>query len=278
MELLASVADFFEFEFLQLAFLGTLLVAICTGLLSPFVVSRRLAFIGSALSHSTLLGVAVAFCFFQSDQTFQLYLITLLVTLSIVAILAQFTFRESLPSDSLIGIFFTASMGLGILIFSLFSKEKVDLMAYLFGNILIINQSDILILILLTVLTVFIISYFFNELIHITFDEQSARMVGINTHFYHHLFYFLLGIVITSSIKIAGSVLVNTFLLVPGAFALKVTSNLKSMLKISIGFALLTATAGLVLANSYDLPLGATIATLQFSLFALLYKVKLLKR
>ena len=273
-EFIASLKDFIEFDFLQYSLVGSILVALCTGLLSPFVVSKRLAFIGSALSHSTLLGVAIGFCFFDSSQVISLFLITLIITLIIVAVLAQFTYRETLPSDSLIGIFFTASMGLGILIFTLFSKEKVDLMAYLFGNILIITKSDILILLFLTILTFIIIYKNYSEMIHITFDEESARISGVNTKLQHHLFYFLLGLVITSSIKIAGTVLVNTFLLVPGTLALKISNDLKSMFKISISFALATACIGLIIANAYDLPLGATIATIQFTTFAIIVKIK----
>ena len=274
MELLFSLKDFIEFEFLQLALVGTILVAICSGILSPFVVSKRLAFIGSALSHSTLLGVAIGFCVFDSSQIFNLYLTTLLITLIIVAILAKYTYRESLPADSMIGIFLTASMGLGILIYTLFSVEKVDLMSYLFGNILLISTTDIIILFILTLFTGFVIFKYFATWIHINFDEESARVSGINTKLYHHLFYFLMGVVITSSIKIAGTVLVNTFLLVPGTLALKLSNDLKTMMKISIGFSLLTAISGLVLANGLNLTLGATMASLQFILFVVIIKLK----
>jgi ABC-type Mn2+/Zn2+ transport system permease subunit len=274
MELLLSLNDFIEFDFLQLALIGTILVALCSGILSPFVVSKKLAFIGSALSHSTLLGVAIGFCFFNSGQVFNLYLTTLLITLVIVAVLAKYTYRETLPADSMIGIFLTTSMGLGILIYTLFAQEKVDLMSYLFGNILLISSIDIIILFILTLFTGFIVFNHFSSWVHINFDEESARVSGINTKFYHHLFYFLMGIVITSSIKIAGTVLVNTFLLVPGTLALKLSNDLKSMMKISIGFSLLTAVLGLVIANGFDLPLGATMASFQFLLFVLIIKIK----
>ncbi|MBT7609343.1 MAG: metal ABC transporter permease [Bacteriovoracaceae bacterium] len=269
-----TLKDFIEYEFLQLALVGTILVAICSGILSPFVVSKRLAFIGSALSHSTLLGVAIGFCLFSTEQIFNLYLTTLLITLIIVAILAKYTYRETLPADSMIGIFLTTSMGLGILVYTLFAKEKVDLMSYLFGNILLISSIDIIILFILTLFTGFIIFNYFSTWVHINFDEESARISGINTKFYHHLFYFLMGIVITSSIKIAGTVLVNTFLLVPGTLALKLSNDLKTMMKISVLFSIATAVFGLILANGLDLPLGATMASFQFFLFIILIKIK----
>jgi ABC-type Mn2+/Zn2+ transport system permease subunit len=274
MEYILSLKDFLEFEFLQLALVGTILVSICSGILSPFVVSKRLAFIGSALSHSTLLGVAIGFCFFNSTQVVSMYLTTLLITLLIIAILSKYTYRETLPADSMIGIFLTTSMGLGILIYTLFAKEKVDLMSYLFGNILLISATDILILFILTFLTGYIIFKNFSTWIHINFDEESARISGINTKFYHHLFYFLMGLVITSSIKIAGTVLVNTFLLVPGTLALKLSKDLVSMMKISIVFSLITAVLGLISANALNLPLGATMASLQFVLFVTIIKCK----
>ncbi len=277
MDFILSLNDFLEYDFLKMALLWTILVSICTGALSPIVVSKKMSFIGSALSHSTLLGIAIGFCFFNSTQSFHLYATTLITTLIIVTILSKYTYREALPEDGLIGIFLTSSMGLGILIHTLFSKEKVDFMSYLFGNILLVSSFDIIVLILLTFLSTYIIFKNFNTWVYISFDEESARISGINTKLYHHLFYFLLGLIITSSIKIAGTILVNSFLLMPGILALKISKDLKTMMRTSILFSLFTGVLGLAIANGLDLPLGATMASLQFLFFILIIKIKTLK-
>lgn len=229
---------------------------------------------GSALSHSSLLSISLSLSVFTLDQALPLFTLnTLLITL-LVSTLATFTFRQKIPTDSLIGIFLTVSMALGIIVLKLFSKQNVDLSSLLFGNVLLITKTDLLILFILLVTVFFTLWIPRHKWIFLIQDEEAALIQGVNIRFYHYLFYILLGIIVSASIKLMGTVVVNTLLLIPGVLALKTARSLKSMVLISTVFSLIFSILGLMLGNSIELPSGATIAVTLF--LGLIVCVKLL--
>ena len=229
---------------------------------------------GSALSHSSLLSISLSLSVFTLDQALPLFTLnTLLITL-LVSTLATFTFRQKIPTDSLIGIFLTVSMALGIIVLKLFSKQNVDLSSLLFGNVLLISRTDLLILFILLVTVFFTLWIPRHKWIFLIQDEEAALIQGVNIKFYHYLFYILLGVTVSASIKLMGTVVVNTLLLIPGVLALKTARSLKSMVLISTVFSLAFSILGLVLGNSFELPSGATIAVTLF--LGLIVCVKLL--
>ncbi|TNF03912.1 MAG: metal ABC transporter permease [Deltaproteobacteria bacterium] len=271
---MSFITDFIEYDFLFNSLIGVILISLICGLLSPLIVSKRLAFMGSALSHSSLLSISLSLSIFTLDQALPLFTLnTLLITL-LVSTLATFTFRQKIPTDSLIGIFLTVSMALGIIVLKLFSKENVDLSSLLFGNVLLITRTDLLILFILLVTVFFTLWIPRHKWIFLIQDEEAALIQGVNIKFYHYLFYILLGVTVSASIKLMGTVVVNTLLLIPGVLALKTARSLKSMVLISTVFSLAFSILGLVLGNSFELPSGATIAVTLF--LGLVVCVKLL--
>ncbi|TNF24922.1 MAG: metal ABC transporter permease [Deltaproteobacteria bacterium] len=271
---MSFITDFIEFDFLFNSLIGVILISLICGLLSPLIVSKRLAFMGSALSHSSLLSISLSLSIFTLDQALPLFTLnTLLITL-LVSTLATFTFRQKIPTDSLIGIFLTVSMALGIIVLKLFSKQNVDLSSLLFGNVLLITRTDLLILFILLVTVFFTLWIPRHKWIFLIQDEEAALIQGVNIKFYHYLFYILLGVTVSASIKLMGTVVVNTLLLIPGVLALKTARSLKSMVLISTVFSLAFSILGLVLGNSFELPSGATIAVTLF--LGLVVCVKLL--
>jgi ABC-type Mn2+/Zn2+ transport system permease subunit len=265
MILFTSLSDFIHYDFLIYALIGSLLLSITCGIISPLLIARKNAFIGSAISHSTLLGLSIALSLFSAGQDLYVFLFTLATTLLCTLFLARSTFKENLPTDSMIGIFYTSTMALGILIHSLFAKNKSDLLNFLFGNILLLNPADMILsagLLLVTILLIFIPFY---KWLYLTFDEEGAITSGINAKFYHYIFFILLTLVIVTSIKLAGTILIETFLLIPGFFSLKFAKNIKQTFLYSVLFSSAFAFLGLIIANAYGLPSGATLAVVQFS-------------
>lgn len=261
---LDSLKDFYQFDFLLYALLATAFLSIVCGLISPLIIARKNAFMGSAISHSTLLGVAIAGAVTLPSNTLIFFLITLFITLSSTLFLARSTFKQNLPSDSLIGIFYTSTMALGIIIHSLFSKTKGDLLGFLFGNILLLSKEDLILtfVLLLIVLPAIIIP--FAKWIYITFDEEGAISSGINVKLFHNLFFITLAILIVTSIKVAGTILIETLLLVPGFFALSFKTSIPKTFMISVLFSLVFGIIGLILSNYLSTPSGATLAITQF--------------
>ena len=201
-----SLQDFLHYDFLLYAILGTLFLSITCGLISPLIIARKNAFMGSAISHSTLLGLAIALSLFSIENYFSVFGTTLLVTIICTIFLAYSTYKQKLPSDSSIGIFYTATMALGIIIHSLFAKNKTDLLSFLFGNILLLTKEDLILSISLLIITAPIIIIPLKKWLFLTYDEEGAITSGIKAKFYHYLFFVLLALLIVTSIKLAGTI------------------------------------------------------------------------
>ncbi len=261
---LHSLQDFLHYDFLLYAIVGTLFLSITCGLISPLLIARKNAFMGSAISHSTLLGLAIALSLFSAESSLAIFSTTLGITIICTLFLAFSTYRQKLPSDSLIGIFYTSTMALGIIIHSLFAKTKTDLLSFLFGNILLLTKEDLILSAVLLLVTLPLIIIPFKKWLFLTYDEEGAITSGVNAKFFHYLFFILLALLIVTSIKLAGTILIETLLLVPGFFALKFSKNVKQAFIMSVLFSTFFALLGIILANSYGLPSGATLAVTLF--------------
>ncbi len=269
-----SLSEFYQYDFLLYAFLGTLFLSITCGLISPLIIARKNAFMGAAISHSTLLGLAISMSLFSVNESLPVFISTLIITLLLTLFLAYSTFRQKLPNDSLIGIFYTSTMALGIIIHTLFAKDKGDLMGFLFGNILLLTKDDLYLSLGLLIATLFIIILPLKRWLFLTYDEESAITSGIRGKLYHYTFFILLAFLIVTSIKLAGTILVETLLLVPGFFALSFAKNGRQTFLISTLFSCTFALIGIVLANSFGLPSGATLSVVLFSALILSLFVK----
>ena len=151
---MGPILDFVHYPFLFKALICGLLLATLCGMLSPLIVAKRFAFMGASISHGALLGVSLGLALLKDQEPIDsalLFFITLVVTLIAVAPLAWSTFRQRIPSDALIGLFFTGTMGLGLILHQATGAAKGDLLSYLFGNILTLGTFDIALLITLTI-------------------------------------------------------------------------------------------------------------------------------
>ncbi len=270
--------DFIQFPFLQKALLGTIALSITCGILSPMMVAKRFAFMGSSIAHGALLGVSLSLAVIDlilpKDSTFTslfIFLGTTIITLLAALPLALTTFRQKLPSDALIGLFFTATMGLGLLIHQSLGPGKGDLMSYLFGNILMLSQIDLFILLVLCTLILLLVWPKRSACILFLYDEEAAFIQGMPTKRYHLLFFFILTLVIVSGLKISGVILINSFLLIPGTFALKYAPSAKKTFSYSLVFALVSSLTGLICANGFNLSMGPAMAVTQVGFFIAAY-------
>jgi len=261
----SMISDFLQYDFLLYALLGTIFLALTCGLISPLIIARKNAFMGAAISHSTLLGLAISLSLFEATQALPVFLSTLLITIFLTLFLAYSTFRQKLPNDSMIGIFYTSTMALGIIIHTLFAKDQSDLLSFLFGNILLLTVEDLYLSFAILVITALVILIPLKKWLFLTFDEEGAITSGIKGQIYHYTFFVLLAFLIVTSIKLAGTVLVETLLLVPGFFALKFSKNIVQTFVVSTVFSTVMAVIGIVLANAFGLPSGATLAVVLFS-------------
>ena len=254
---------------MQRAMLAGVIVGLLCSVLSLFVVLKRLSFVGAGISHSAFGGVALGFLL-NIEPTWTAAFFCILIAL-LIGLIKQ---RGKIQEDTVIGIFFAATMAFGILLVGLSKRYNMDLFGYLFGNILAISASDVKIVVAVSIVVLAVIGLFFKELLFYSFDEEMARISGIPTGFLNYLLLTLLALVIVVSIKVVGIVLVSALLVIPGATGRQVTSNYRGMLAVALLVGLLATTGGLILSCVLNLPSGSTIVLLA----TLFFFLSLLKR
>jgi len=252
--------------FIQRALFAGAIVSIICGMLSVFVVLRKMAFIGVGISHSAFGGVAIGFLLsidpFWSGISFSV----------LIALLIEWTRKRGrIEEDTAIGILFSASMAMGVIFIALSRRYNVDLFGYLFGNILAIGEKDIILTGFWGTVVILVVVMFFKELLYISFDEEMAWVSGIPVSFVQYLFITILAISIISAIKLIGIILVSSLLVIPAAISSQIAHNLRGMFFLSIISALLSTLGGIFLSYPLDLPSGAVIVmVLGFLFFSIL--------
>ena len=246
--------DLFTMGFLQRALLAAILVSLLCGVLSTFVVLRRMAFIGVGISHSAFGGVALGFLLGVDP------LWTGVGFAVLVALLIEWAqTRTSVAEDTAIGIFFAASMALGLVFLHLSRAYNVDIFGFLFGNILAIGTRQLWQILAVTVAVLAIILAFFKEMVFLSFDEEMAWVSGVPVKALRYLFLVIMALVVIVTIYLVGIILVSALLVIPGAIAQNLSQRFQSMVWVSTGVAVGAAVGGLVLSYGIDFPSGATI-------------------
>lgn len=257
-------SDFLQYDFLKMAFVATLFLSIICGILSPLVISRRFAFLGSAVSHSTLLGLSLANLFLLPENTNGIFFVTLGVTLVLAIILALLGQAKNIPNDSAIGIFLTSTMGMGMIILSKTPSSNTELANFLFGNIFLSSTYEIGLTFIILLIVIASIFYPLKYWAYISSDESGAKNAGIKVSLFHTYFVFILTVTIVTGLKMAGSLAINSWLIAPGIIGTRLGRTLKGTFFYSILFSVVVSICALFIANYFDWPTGATFCLVHF--------------
>ena len=236
------------------AFLGGLGVAGVAGPLGCFVIWRGMIYFGAALAHSALLGVALALLLGWPPD--------LGIALLCLAMASGFLLLDRgqlIASDTLLGVLAHASLALGLLALALVEGQRVDLMSYLFGDILALNDADLLVIYGLVILVVGGGLCFWRPMLASTVNEDLAQVEGVATATMKILFTLLMAVVIAVGMKVVGILLVISLLIIPAATARHLSSNPEGMAVAAALCACLSVIFGLAASYWWDLPAGAAI-------------------
>ncbi len=261
-ETLSALAEIYSYGFMQRALAIGIVLSVFSGLISVFIVLRRVSFLGSGISHAAFGGIALGFLF-GINPLIMAFAYSIVVALGI----EQISARGRLAEDTAIGIFFSSSMALGVVLIGLSKSYNVDLFGYLFGSILAISEEEawvaIGVLLLLTGL-VFVIR---RELYFITFNEELAIVSGVKSRWVKSIFLLAMAVGIVWGIEMVGVILISALLIIPGATAQLLTRRFSRMILISCLSSLSATLAGLFLSYRYNLAPGGTIVLLMSLVF-----------
>jgi zinc transport system permease protein len=249
-----SFLELLKQPFLQNALIAGAIVGIITAIIGTFIILRRLSFIGAGISHSAFGGIALGILI-GVDPFFSALIFCILT-----GFLIAFTSRNfNITEDSSVGIYFPAMMSLGIILLSFVKGYTPNLLSYLFGDILLVNKSDLFLAGISVMIIVSFISVFYRELIYITFDYEFSQIMGIPVKLFDYVFISLVSLVIVVSIKIVGIILVSALIVIPPITALKFSKNYLIFLLLSASIGIISTIGGIIISFYLNVPPGATI-------------------
>ena len=241
-------------DFFTRAMLGGIGVALMTGPLGCLVIWRRLAYFGAALSHAALLGVALGYLL-EMDPIIGVIAICLLTAF----LLSHLEQQALLSGDTVLGIVAHVLLAAGLVSLSFIQHLRVDLMAYLFGDILAVSQTDVVVTFALVGVVVALLSFYWRPLITLTVSADLAAVEGINVQRTRLVYIILLALVIAVGMKIVGVLLVVSLLIIPSAAARLISKSPERMAFIASGIGSICVVGGLMSSLHWDLPAGPTV-------------------
>lgn len=277
MEKIYSLLDFLlpfewlEMTFMKNAFLAILIACPLFGTLGTFVVSNRMAFFSDAIGHSALTGVAVGVILGMKDVTFAMVGFSLLLGAAIITV----KIKGKASADTIIGVFSSASVALGIVLLSA-AGNLSKYQKYLTGDILSIRPSEILLLLIAGIILILVWIIFYNQMLLTSLHSTFAKSRGIRTFLIEQIFALITAAIVTLSIRWTGLLVINSLLVLPAASSRMISRSSSQYLTFSVLAAFVSGIAGLSLSYYIGSASGATIvlANTVIFIFCLAFRKK----
>lgn len=264
-----DIINFLQYSFIQKAFFAGSFVAVTCAALGMFLVLRKMSLIGDGLSHVSFGAIALGLFF----AVYPFYVAVPVVMLGSLLIL-KISEKAKVYGDAAIGIVSAVGIAGGVILASLSKGFNVDLFSYLFGSILAISTTEVILSIILSFLVLALLYFFYWDLFSATFDEEYAKTTGIKTNFLNTLLILLTAVTVVLSVKMVGVMLVSALLILPAATALQLARGFRTAIIFAAIFSFISVVSGITVSFFLDLPTGATIVMINalFFGFVLVYK------
>lgn len=243
-----------QYLFVQHALLAALLASIACGITGAYIVARRMVFISGGITHASFGGIGIGY-FLGIHPIIGGAVFSVLSAVGIRAVSKRASIRE----DSAIGILWSLGMAVGIVFVYLTPGYAPNLMSYLFGSILTVTPSDLWLMGGITLLTVFVFTYYYRLILYVSFDEEYARSHRIPVETINYLMLALVALVIVINIRVAGIILVISYLTIPQSTANLFVRKLSDIMLWSIAISFIGSITGLWISYLTNIPSGASI-------------------
>lgn len=275
-----AMGDFFQallqHSFLQHALLAGLLASLSCGIVGTYVVTRRITYLAGGIAHCVLGGMGFAryMQVVHGWTFFEPIFGAILTALAAAFVIGWINIHARERIDTVISAFWGMGMATGILFISKTPGYGEDMMAYLFGNILLVTQTDLFIIAGLDLFIVSIALLFHKQLVAVCYDEEFARLRGINAELFYFLMLALTALTVVLMVSIVGIVMVIVLLTLPAALAGRFCRRMGSMMALAAILCALFTTTGLALSYKPDLPAGAAIIILTGIVYLITVTIK----
>lgn len=260
-----NLLEILSYGFIQRALLAGILIALLCSVLGVFLVLRRLSLIGDGLAHVTFGSTAIALAL-------KLYsALSLLVTIPIVLLaslgILKLTEKGRLSGDSAIGLVSALGISVGIVLASIGGGYNVDLLSFLFGNILSIRSEEVTIAALLCFGVLTLVTLYYHELFAISFSDELAKVSGIHTSFINSILVLLTALSVVLAMKLVGVMLISSLLIIPAAGALQLARGFKACIILAALQGCCSVIIGIVTSIMTNLPASASIVLVNLLFF-----------
>jgi zinc transport system permease protein len=248
------MAGIFSYDFILHALEAALLASITCGFIGAYIVARRMVFISGGITHASFGGIGLGY-FLGISPILGAAVFSILSAFGIRLVSKQTDIRE----DSAIGILWSFGMAVGIIFIYLTPGYAPNLMSYLFGSILTVTPADLAMMGILAAVTLIIFILFYRTILFISFDEEYARSHNAPVETFNYLMLILVALVIVINIRVAGIILVISYLTIPQSTANLFVNDLKKIIVLSIIISFTGSVTGLLISYYWNIPSGATI-------------------
>ena len=265
--------DFLGYEFMRNALMAGILASVICGIVGTLVVVRRIVSLSGSVSHSAFGGIGLGY-YLGINPLYGALVFSIASAIGIGAVSKYARERE----DTVIGMFWAAGMAIGILAIGLTPGYAPDLFGYLFGSIISVPTSDLLLMLALDFFVVGVVVLLYKELMAVAFDEEYATVSGLPVRFLYYLTLIMVAITIVALIRIVGIILAIALLTIPAAISGKLTHDMRKMMGLSIVLAAVLITIGLWMSFILDIESGATIIILSALTYAVMAAASRIRR
>lgn len=256
------IQEMLQYTFIQRAILVGVLVSLCSALLGVSLVLKRYSMIGDGLSHVGfgVLTIAVV-----------LGLSPLIVTLPIVTVFAIILLKignkSKIKSDSAIAILSSSAIAIGVAVTSVTTGLNIDVCNFMFGSILAMNESDVYLSVLVSIVVIILFVVYYRKVFAVTFDEDFAKASGLKSSKYTNLIAILTAVTIVVGMRMMGTMLISSIIIFPAITSMRIFKNFKSVIISSGIIGVVSFLVGLYLSYIYTISTGATIVIVNLIIF-----------
>jgi len=252
------------FEFILPALIAGIGIAVLAGPLGSFVVWRKMAYFGDTLSHASLLGIALGFLF-----NINLNLALVICCLALAVILVSLQKQKVVATDTLLGILAHSALSLGLVAVSFLDHVRIDLMAYLFGDLLAVTTTDLLWIYGGGIIVMGLLITLWRPLLSMTINEELAQVEGVNVDLMRLLLMLMVGLVIAVAMKFVGALIITSLLIIPAATARRFAPSPEVMAGLASLIGSVAVVLGLAMSWHYDTPAGPSVVVAAAAMFML---------
>lgn len=264
-----EILNLMSYTFMQRAIVCGIAISFCAALIGVILVLKNYSMIGHGLGEVGFAALSLAMALNLPELAVSIPLV--IIAAIIIMIISQ---KKGESGEVAIALVSSGALAFGVIITALTSGFGTDSYNYMFGSILAINQTDVILSVILSIVLITIYAIFYNRLFLISFDEKFAKASGISVTFYQFLISFITALVVVLGMRMMGTLLISSLIVFPAIISRKLTNSFKGLVVVSAITSILCFLLGILVSFYMNLPAGAAIVLIYIMLLVIVNLVK----